>query len=776
MEEKNAGQENRSQEMDKLLLAMKSSQASKEDYARLLDLFDDSFSRVAEGEVVKGRVLKMQDNQAVIDIGYKSEGLVNVSEFRDEEGNPTLSAGDEVEVYVEKVDDVEGYVFLSHERAKKMKVWERIEKAHENDEPIMGTVTDRIKGGLAVDVGVRAFLPGSLVDVRSVREIESLIGQSFEMKVIKVNRRRGNIVLSRKAVLEEVNKKRKKETLQILEVGKLMKGQVKNITDYGAFIDLGGIDGLLHITDMSWGRIKHPSEILNISQEIDVVILAFELDRERVSLGYKQKTPDPWISATRKYPRGTRTRGIVVSLANYGAFVELSEGIEGLIHISEMSWTKKIKHPSQVLSVGDEAEVMVLDLDLENRRISLGLKQTEPNPWDRVAQSYSVGSVIKGKVRNLTDFGAFVEVEEGVDGLVHISDLAWDKRISHPSEVVQKGDEVEAVILSIEPENQRLSLGIKQMTPGAWQVYLEGHQVGQLVSGTVSKIADFGLFIELADGVEGLVHISEISEEHVDKPEDLYSVGDKVETKVLRVNPQERKISLSIRAVKEAGERRETASYRQASGEATASLGEIAGGLAGLKEQLEERAEAAARAEAERAKAEAAGAAEEPTESEGAEPAGEASETLKEPEAETDAAAEAPEAAGEETPEPETDAAAEAPEAAGKETPEPEAETDATAEAPDAEAEATEAETSATETSAEEASQEEAADQSETPETGSESGEEPSTEEAAPEPESSGDDPTAREGGPTEEPPGTEEAEEAPAATDETAPDDKKKT
>src|SRR5678816_2700330 len=435
-----------------------------EAFERLLDMYDVSFKNFAEGEVVKGIVLQVSESEVIVDVGYKSEGIIPVDEFRDETGKLSIKVGDSVDVLLEKTEDKEGYVVLSKEKAEKMKVWDDVERAYQERRVVVGRVIERVKGGLAVDIGVRAFLPGSQVDLRPVRVLDSLRGQELRMRVIKVNKKRGNIVLSRKAVLEEENAERKRDTLETLEEGKVLMGTVKNITEYGAFVDLGGIDGLLHITDMSWGRINHPSEVLNVGDEIKVTVLKFDRDTERVSLGYKQLKADPWTTATLKYPVGVRVKGKVVSLTDYGAFVEVEEGIDGLIHISDMSWSKKVKHPSKILTVGQEVECQVLGIDQEAHRISLGLKQVESNPWNELAEKYPVGSKIKGKVRNLTEFGAFVEVEEGIDGLIHISDLSWTKRVKHPSEVLKKGDVVDAVVLNIDAENQRLSLGLKPVS------------------------------------------------------------------------------------------------------------------------------------------------------------------------------------------------------------------------------------------------------------------------------------------------------------------------
>ncbi len=517
------------------------------DEATLMQLIDESLQELVEGEVVKGIVLEVSKDEVVVDIGYKSEGIIRAAEFADEAGKITVAAGDEVEVLLERCEDKEGNVVVSREKAEKMKVWGKIEDAYRSDEIITGLVVDRVKGGLAVNIGVRAFLPGSQVDIRPVRNLESMVNEEIRVKVIKLNKRRANVVVSRKIVLEAERAEEKKDTLTKLIPGNVLKGVVKNITDYGAFVDLGGIDGLLHITDMSWGRIAHPTELLNIGDEIDIVVLNFDPERERVSLGYKQRMPDPWVGVSEKYPAGSRIPGRAVSLTNYGAFVELEEGVEGLVHISEMSWRKRIQHPSKLVEVGDEVDVVVLDVDEDNRRISLGMKQTEPNPWRLIADKYEEGNIIKGRVRNLTDFGAFVEIEEGIDGLIHISDMSWTKRVEHPSEVLQKGEEVEVAVLSVDAERQRLSLGLKQLRPNVWDEYAEAHQQGEVVEGQVTKLTNFGAFIEIGDGIEGLVHVSEIADRHVKDPADELEVGDKLKVKILKIDADSHKISLSAK-------------------------------------------------------------------------------------------------------------------------------------------------------------------------------------------------------------------------------------
>lgn len=554
---------------DRGLMESDESGFSAEEYERLLDEYN---SNIAEGEVVSGKVLQISDGEVVVDVGYKSEGIIALNEFKDESGNITIKVGDNVDVLLEKAEDKNGYLVLSREKAEKMKVWDQIEEAYQNRTIVKGRVIERIKGGLAVDIGVRAFLPGSQVDVRPVRNLDSLRGQELEMRVIKVNKKRGNIVLSRKVVMEEQLQGRKQETLLALEEGRVFRGVVKNLTDYGAFIDLGGIDGLLHITDMSFGRIQHPSELFNVGDQIEVVVLKFDRETERVSLGYKQLSPDPWDSAQERFPVGTRVKGKVVSLTDYGAFIELEPGVEGLIHVSEMSWSKRVKHPSKVLTVGDEVEAMVLQVDVNERRISLGLKQVEPNPWQQLAEKYETGARIQGKVRNLTDFGAFVEVEEGIDGLIHISDMSWNKRINHPSEVLKKGDVVDAVVLNIDADNQRLSLGLKQLGADVWEEFFNRHQEGDIVDGKVVRLTNFGAFVEIEEGIEGLLHISEVDDERVEKPEDKLTVGESYRMKIIKMSSLDRKIGLSIRAVN----RDDYDSRYSSQGSPNATLGDVA--------------------------------------------------------------------------------------------------------------------------------------------------------------------------------------------------------
>ena len=563
-------------------------------YEQMDEAYAKSFKNITEGEVVKGTILKITDDNVVIDVGFKSEGVVSIQEFRGEDEVASLQQGGTVEVLLERAEGKDGHVILSREKAERMKIWDTIEVAYQDQSIVKGRVIERIKGGLAVDIGVRAFLPGSQVDLHPVRNLDSLRGEELEMRVIKVNKRRGNIVLSRKAVLEEVYFKQKEETLKRLEEGLIVAGIVKNITDYGAFVDLGGIDGLLHITDMSWGRVNHPSDMFSVADEVNVKILKFDRVEEKVSLGYKQLAEDPWISAAKRYPKSTRAEAKVVSLTDYGAFVELEEGVEGLIHISEMTWNKRIKHPSQLLKVGETVQAEVLELDTDGRRISLGMKQTEPNPWDAIEAKYAVNSVVSGAVRNMTDFGAFIEVEDGVDGLVHVSDMSWTKKIKHPSEVLEKGEEVTAIVLSVDASNQRLSLGIKQLEPDKWEEFFSAKQVGEVVPGKIVRIANFGVFVELGEGIEGLCHVSELDKDHIENAEDRFSVDQELDFKIIKLNLLERKIGLSVRALQEPDrefndrKRGSKSSWSYTPEVATASIGEIAGDQLG---ELKKRAE-----------------------------------------------------------------------------------------------------------------------------------------------------------------------------------------
>ncbi|HTK91289.1 MAG TPA: 30S ribosomal protein S1 [Verrucomicrobiae bacterium] len=503
-----------------------------------------SVGDIEEGEVIRGRVVEVRTGDVIVDIGYKSEGAIPMEEFR-YSGAPKV--GDEIEVFLEAKEDSEGLIVLSKDKADKIKVWDQISKAFDAGSPVEGRVVEVVKGGLAVDVGVRAFLPGSQVDLRPVKNLATMLGQTIRAKVIKLNRRRGNVVLSRRAVLETEREEKKKHTLAVLTEGMALTGTVKNITDYGAFIDLGGIDGLLHVTDMSWGRIGHPSEIFQVGDQVEVVVLHFDRETGRVSLGYKQKSSDPWAVVDQRYPAGARVQGKVVSLTNYGAFVELEPGVEGLVHVSEMSWTRRVRHPSKIVNVGDTVEVQVLDVNKATKRISLGMKQVEADPWDSIDDRYKPGMRVQGKVRNLTDFGAFVELEPGVDGLLHISDMSWTRNIGHPSELLKKGQPIETQILNVDRDNKRISLGLKQIQPDPWETVSQRFPMGSRVTGKVVRLTDFGAFVELEPGVDGLLHISQMSNRPIASPADLVNVGDELTLLVIRVDPNERRIGLSLK-------------------------------------------------------------------------------------------------------------------------------------------------------------------------------------------------------------------------------------
>jgi small subunit ribosomal protein S1 len=522
---------------------------AEEDFGALLNQSMEQ-QKVEVGEVVAGEVIAIGPETVTVDIGYKSEGEVPLMEFKQPDGTHAVNVGDNIKVFFEAVEDEEGTVWLSKEKADQLRIWDDLQDAYNKEEVVEGRIVQRVKGGLSVDIGVPAFLPGSQVDLRPVKNLDELIGQTFSFKILKFNKKRGNIVLSRRVLLEKERDALRKETLKQMEEGVILEGIVKNITDYGAFIDLGGVDGLLHITDMSWGRVGHPSEILSIGDEINVKVLRYDRERERVSLGLKQTKPDPWSAAAERYPVGTRLEGRVVSLTDYGAFVELEEGIEGLIHISEMSWVKKIRHPSQILSVQDMIEAVVLNLDVENQRISLGLKQTEPNPWAVLKEKYPKGSRITGVIRNITDFGIFVGIEDGIDGLVHISDLSWTHKIKHPSEMYKKGDEIDAVVLNIDEESNKFSLGIKQLEKDPWDEIPERYRLGDLVKGSVTNVTDFGIFLEIEKGIEGLIHISELSDDRVEDIRNFTAVGDDLEAKIIHLDSRERKIGLSIKALR----------------------------------------------------------------------------------------------------------------------------------------------------------------------------------------------------------------------------------
>lgn len=554
----------------------------------MLEMCEATFRNFREGEVVEGTVVGKQPDGLMIDIGFKMEAVISKGEFTDEEW-AALDDGGMLQVYIENPENQDGQLVLSKEKADRMKVWEALKEAHDSETPVVGTILSRIKGGLIVDVGgVKGFLPGSQIDLRPVRDLDALIGQELSMQVIKINRKRNNIVLSRRVLLEEERGKMRETTLSSLEPGLLIDGVVKNITDYGAFVDLGGIDGLLHITDISWGRINHPSEVVKVGDKLQVVVLRFDRESQRVSLGLKQKTPDPWTTASEKFAINVAIPGKVVSLTDYGAFIELEKGIEGLCHVSEMSWTSDVKHPSKVVSVGDQVEVMVLSINPETRKISLGMKQTQPNPWDMIEANYAPGQRIKGVIRNLTDFGAFVGLPEGIDGLIHVSDISYTKHIKHPSELFQKGQEVEAVILKVDRSKERISLGFKQLEGDPWDSRIpDEYPVGKVLKCAVVKIADFGVFVQLEEGVEGLIPASEMPIGEGKRMSDVVSEGDEVEAKIIRLDVEEQKIALSMKALTGDSEAGDVASYqsRKRADKGGGGGGTTLGSL--LKDQLE---------------------------------------------------------------------------------------------------------------------------------------------------------------------------------------------
>ena len=545
---------------------------SEESFA---ELFESSQSLVKEGQVVSGTVLSVDPDHVLVDVGCKSEGMIATWEFADDDGVARIQVGQKVDVLVEQSENEDGVIVLSKEKADRLRVWDHLQSAYDNSEVVEGVINGRVKGGLSVNLkGVKAFLPGSQVDLRPVRNLDRMIGEPHKFKLIKFNKRRGNIVLSRRALLETERQSLRQKTLEILKEGLVVEGIVKNITDYGAFIDLGGIDGLLHITDMSWGRISHPSEVFQVGDQVRVRVLKFDPETERVSLGLKQTQPDPWISIGDRYPIGLRIRGKVVSLADYGAFVELEPGIEGLIHISEMSWTKRVKHPSKVVAIGDEVDVLVLEVDPQNRKISLGMKQTEPNPWSLLEERYPPGTKVRGVVRNVTNFGVFVGIEDGIDGLIHVSDISWTQKIRDPKELFKKGDELEAMVLKVDTESEKFSLGLKQLQPNPWDEVPRKYPVGSKIKGKVTSIADFGVFVEVEEGIEGLVYASEVGR-NVENISDVVKVGDEVEALVVRVDAAEQKIALSMRAIQEREERAAIKRVAAQSGTQKATLGDL---------------------------------------------------------------------------------------------------------------------------------------------------------------------------------------------------------
>jgi small subunit ribosomal protein S1 len=547
-----------------------------DDFASALESFE---AEVAEAEpsddhVIRGTVVNVTPTHVVVDVGAKSEGMVPIAEVRDHDGNVQFKPGDEIPVTIVRGETEEGYTKLSYEKAARLRAWDEIEAAYEHKAAIKGRVVDRVKGGLSVDIlGARAFLPGSQLDLRPVRNLDGYKGQEIEVRIVKLNKKRGNIVVSRKQMLEEEQAEKRTKTLEHLHEEAVLTGTVKNLTDYGAFVDLGGIDGLLHITDMSWGRLTHPRDLVNVGDHIQVKVLKFDPEKQRVSLGFKQLTPDPWLDAAHRYPVGAHVKGRVISVTDYGAFIELEQGIEGLVHVSEMTWSKRMKHPSKIVSVGQEVEAVVLNVNPQERRISLGLKQLEANPWETLHEKFPVGTTVEGRVRNLTDFGAFVEIEDGIDGLVHVSNMSWTKRVKHPSEVLKKGDKVKAVVLAIEPEHRRLSLGMKQLQPDVWETFFQTHRIGDVVHGKVLRVATFGAFVELAEGVEGLCHNSESVDDqgHPIKLEP----GQELDFKIIKMNEQEKKVGLSLRAIGQEASRQDVEAYKHPASSATTTLGDL---------------------------------------------------------------------------------------------------------------------------------------------------------------------------------------------------------
>jgi small subunit ribosomal protein S1 len=546
-----------------------------EDFATALETFTTvTEEAVSEDRVIKGTVLKLTATHVVVDIGAKSEGMLPLSEVLDHQGNSKVKPGDEIDVMRDKGETEEGYISLSHQKAQRIHAWEEIDKAHREKKPIKAVVIDRIKGGVTVDImGAHAFLPGSQVDLRPIRNLDGMKGQTLEVAVIKLNKKRGNIVVSRKELLEGERQEKRSKTLEHLEEGATLTGVVKNLTEYGAFVDLGGLDGLLHITDMSWGRLTHPKDLVNVGDQIQVKVLKYDKEKQRVSLGFKQLTPDPWLDAEHRYPVGAHVKGRVISVTDYGAFVELEQGIEGLVHVSEMTWSKRMKHPSKLVSVGDEVECVVLNVNPGERRISLGMRQLAPNPWDSLHDKFPVGMTVEGRVRNLTEFGAFIEIEDGIDGLVHVSNLSWTKRVKHPSEVLKKGDRVKAIVLAIEPDKRRLSLGVKQLQPDVWESFFASHHIGDVLRGKVLRVAAFGAFVEIAEGVEGLCHKSEATDEN-GQPVHL-EPGVEQDFKIIKMSPEEKKVGLSIRAVGEEASRSEVEAYKQPVSSTSSTIGEL---------------------------------------------------------------------------------------------------------------------------------------------------------------------------------------------------------
>lgn len=552
----------------------------------LENYLNPDFGDLEEGSIVKGEIVRIDADTILVDVNFKSEGQIPASEFRDAVGNIAVNVGDKVDVFVARKNEMEGSITLSYEKAKRMQLFDQLEDVQENNATCKGSIMRRIKGGYTVDLGgVEAFLPGSHVDLRPVPDMDALVNQEFEFRVLKINRRRSNVIVSRRVLLEEERESKRQDLLGTLAEEQIVKGRVKNITEYGVFVDLGGLDGLLHITDMSWKRIRHPKEMVTMGQELELKVLSFDRDNQKVSLGLKQLVADPWQDITAKFPTGARLMGKVTNLVDYGAFVELESGVEGLVHISEMSWTRKLRHPSQMVKIGDEVEVVILGVDQEKKRISLGMKQVKPNPWEVVAEKFPEGTILEGAIKNITEFGMFIGIEDGIDGLIHVSDISWTKKIRHPNEAYQVGDMVQAKVLTVDQESEKFTLGIKQLTDDPWSYVPDRYPVGSLVEGLITNITDFGVFVEVEEGIEGLVHVSEISSKKVKSPAEMFKEGVTIQAKVIHVSAEERRLGLSIKQLKDDEERKKPKEFRSGTSETGGQM------LGDLLKQAQEGAE-----------------------------------------------------------------------------------------------------------------------------------------------------------------------------------------
>lgn len=552
----------------------------------LEDYLSTDFGDLEEGSIVKGEIVRVDDDNVLVDVSFKSEGQIPAHEFRDPAGNMVVSVGDRVDVFVVRKNEMEGTITLSFEKAKRMQLFDQLEDVQEKSSVIKGHIVRRIKGGYTVDIGgVEAFLPGSHVDLRPVPDMDALVNQEYEFRVLKINRRRSNVIVSRRVLLEEERDSKRQDLLRTLEEGQIVTGKAKNITEYGVFVDLGGLDGLLHITDMSWKRIRHPKEMITMGQDLELKVLSFDQENHKVSLGLKQLVPDPWQDITARFPEGAKSQGKVTNLVDYGAFVELESGVEGLVHISEMSWTRKLRHPSQMVRVGDEVEVIILGVDGDKKRISLGMKQVKPNPWELVAEKYPEGTILEGVIKNITEFGMFIGIEDGIDGLIHVSDISWTKKIRHPNEIFKVGDVVQAKVITVDQESEKFTLGIKQLVDDPWGHVPTTYPVGCTVKGIVTNITDFGLFVEVEEGIEGLVHVSELSNKKIKSPAEIYKENEEIQAKVIHVSAEERRLGLSIKQLKEEEERKKPKEFRTGSTEAGQNLGDL------LKQKMAEDAE-----------------------------------------------------------------------------------------------------------------------------------------------------------------------------------------